>query len=88
MESDLKLVVSGMVFAGYLVILLCFARFWVKTRDRLFLWFTAAFAVLAIERVLLIWLRVAHEPRPEIYLVRLCAFALIAIAILDKNRVK
>lgn len=88
MESDLKLVMSGMVFAGYLVILLCFAQFWVKTRDRLFLWFAAAFAVLAVERVLLIWLRVAHEPRPEIYLVRLCAFALIAIAIFDKNRNK
>jgi hypothetical protein len=88
MDADLKLVVSGMILAGYLVLTLCFARFWVKTRDRLFVWFAAAFAVLAIERVLLIWLRVAHEPRPEIYLVRLCAFALIAVAIIDKNRDK
>jgi hypothetical protein len=67
---------------------LFFLRFWKKTRDRLFAIFAIAFWVLTVERVLLAMTRPEDEFRPYIYLVRLFAFVLIIVAIIDKNRGK
>jgi hypothetical protein len=63
-----------------------FARFWYKTRDRLFLMFALAFAVDAVVRVLLAVGQPADEQQPLFYLARLVSFGLIAFAIVDKNR--
>jgi uncharacterized protein DUF5985 len=67
---------------------LFFLRYWKKTRDRLFAIFAISFWVLAVERVLLAMTRPEDEFRWYIYLVRLFAFLLIIIAIIDKNRSK
>ena len=63
-----------------------FIRFWKKTYDRLFLIFSFAFFLLAIERVVLGFLGSRSEPTPEVYYIRLAAFVMILIAIIDKNR--
>ena len=63
-----------------------FLRFWRDTGDRLFLFFSIAFAVFAVNRALLTALDGHHGERPALYLLRAGAFAMIALAIIDKNR--
>jgi hypothetical protein len=76
----------GATALAALAVALFFFRFWRDTRDRLFLSFGIAFVVLAANRVALGAFAVAAENVPYLYLLRLVAFALIAFAIVDKNR--
>lgn len=69
-----------------LLVALFFLRFYSDTGDRLFLLFAIAFGVFAVNRVILTVLDDDDEGRTIVYLVRAAAFALIALAILDKNR--
>lgn len=78
--------VTGSLLAGYLVVALFFLRFWVTTRDRLFAMFAAAFGLLAVQRVALALTRETMEDQTVFYLLRLAAFVIIAVAIVDKNR--
>jgi hypothetical protein len=73
---------SGVLTLGYAVAALYFLRFWRESRDPLFGWFAAAFALLACQRLLLI----AVRENDVLYVVRLAAFVLILIAIVQKNR--
>lgn len=72
---------------AYAVVALFFLRFWRRTNDRLFLAFAAAFALLAIQRIVLLSTASWLENTAWLYTIRLGAFALLLIAILDKNRV-
>lgn len=63
-----------------------FLKFWQKSHDRLFLMFACAFWMLSLERLVLGYLGNAQEISPTIYLIRLSAFILILIAIINKNR--
>lgn len=77
--------VSGLLVAGYLVAALFFLGFWRHSRDRLFLLFAGAFAMLALQRGLL----AALADRGDVtilYSLRLAAFLVILFAIWDKNR--
>jgi hypothetical protein len=78
--------VAGMLVAGYAVVALSFARFWNRTRDRLFVWFSCAFFTLAVQRVISVGELRESEDSAWLYLPRLLAFLLILIGILDKNR--
>jgi hypothetical protein len=78
--------ISGAILMGYLVAGLFFLRFWRDTRDRLFLIFAIAFALLAGQRLALVLTRDMLESQTGLYLVRLFAFLLILAAIVDKNR--
>jgi hypothetical protein len=65
---------------------LYFWRAWRMTRDRLFVFFAAAFWILALH-----WgiIGTTHEPietRHYLYAIRLAAFGLIIIGIIDKNK--
>ncbi len=86
MKADLLLVVSGAIAMGYAVAGLFFLRFWRETRDRLFLIFSWAFWLLAVQRLALVLSREMIEDYTGLYLVRLFAFLLILWAIIDKNR--
>lgn len=77
---------AGLLVMGYGVAALFFARFWHETRDRLFLFFAAAFAILAVHRALLAAAPMLHLASTWAYAVRLAAFLLIIAAIVDKNR--
>jgi hypothetical protein len=65
---------------------LFFLRFWVRTRDRLFVMFAAAFSLLGAGWLTLALTQTYEESKPELYLIRLTAFVLIIVAIVDKNR--
>ena len=73
---------SGVLTVGYAVAALYFLRFWRESRDPLFGWFAAAFALLACQRLLLVTLR----ENDILYVVRLAAFVMILVAIAQKNR--
>ena len=79
---------GGALTIGFFAAGLFFLRYWKRTSDRLFAMFAVAFWVFAIERIILVLTDPAAEFRPYIYLVRLFAFILIIIAIIDKNRSK
>lgn len=78
--------IAGSLAAGYAMAGLYFAKFWSRTRDRLFAMFALAFWLLAVQRVAIVisdrWL----EDTTPLYVLRLVAFLLILIAIVDKNR--
>jgi hypothetical protein len=65
---------------------LFFLRHWSATRDRLFAFFAVAFAVMALNWVSLAFIDPGKELRHTLYLLRLLAFVLIMVGIIDKNR--
>jgi hypothetical protein len=77
---------AGALVLAYWAVGYFFLRFWKKTRDRLFRAFAWAFWVLAIERIILLFMSPDHEFRPYVFLVRLTAFLLIIWAVIEKNR--
>lgn len=78
--------ISGALMMACLVVGIFFNQFWRKTHDRLFLIFAWAFWMLSMERMVLGYIGSHNEPSPLIYLIRLSAFLLIVIAIVNKNR--
>jgi hypothetical protein len=64
---------------------LFFLRFWRVSRDSLFLFFAAAFWLIALSWALLALFSPREETRPYIYTLRLVAFSLIMIGIVRKN---
>lgn len=78
--------VTGLIVMGYVASALFFVKFWMRTRDRLFLAFFVAFALFAFEQGLLVWARAAREEQTWFYLLRLVGFGLIIAGIVDKNR--
>lgn len=77
---------SGGSMVAALTIALFFLRYWLQTRDRLFLIFSAGFGVFAASRLILAFLDQDDEGRIFVYGLRLVAFGLILAAIIDKNR--
>jgi Family of unknown function (DUF5985) len=65
---------------------LLFLRFWRLSRDRLLIYFAAAFAALSLNWLLLGLIDPGEESRHYAYFVRLLGFALILAGIFDKNR--
>lgn len=86
MGNPLSAVVSGMLVMGYAVAGLFFLRFWRQTRDRLFGAFAAAFWLLAAQRLALALSANPNGDQLLLYGIRLLAFVLILVAIVDKNR--
>jgi len=86
MTSELQLFTGGVLAAGYAVAALFFLRFWRETRDRLFAFFAAAFALLMLQTTVLTLLRDTIDEPAWMYAVRLLAYLLILAAIYDKNR--
>jgi hypothetical protein len=78
--------VSGALAMGYAVAALFFAKFLRETRDRLFAFFTVAFCLLALQRLLLHVAVSAPELEGPSYALRALAFLVLIAAILDKNR--
>ena len=76
---------SGALTLGFVVAALFFLRFWRRTRDRLFLAFAIAFALLALNQGLAQWLGAADERVGYTYLLRVIGFVLILAAIFYKN---
>jgi hypothetical protein len=79
----------GATTMGFWLAGLFFLKFWFQTRDRLFAIFALAFWLMGINRfVFLMLIQVDEANSMPLYVVRLLAFGLILVAILDKNRSK
>lgn len=76
--------IAGASGALAAVAALFFLRFWRMSSDRFFLLFALAFAVLAGNRIAITV--IPREQDTWIYTLRLIAFAVIIVAIVDKNR--
>ena len=82
--TTLKSMLAGAIMVSAWAIAVFFFRFWRKSGDPLFGFFSAAFLLLGIERVSIVYVFV--ENHGLVYLIRFCAFLLIIFAIVDKNR--
>ena len=78
--------IHGGIFVSSLAIGAFFVRFWKTTKDKLFFFFACSFFILAFERYLMASEAFATESTPLIYICRLCAFSLIILAVVERNR--
>lgn len=76
----------GALAMACVVAALFFARFWRVSRDRLFLAFSAAFWLFALNWTLLALENPSNETAHRLFIVRFLAFLVIIVGILDKNR--
>ena len=77
----------GMLTMAGLVASLFFLRYWKVSGERLFAYFAVAFALLAVNWLVLAAIDPAFEARHLIYLIRLAAFIVMIVGIVDKNKV-
>ena len=89
MNEELNHFLMGAIAVSYAIAALFFFRFWRRTHDRLFVLFGIAFALLSAVRIAMFALDVSVDEREHsLYWVRFVAYAVILIAIIDKNRGK
>lgn len=65
---------------------LFFLKFWRVTRDRLFFFFFLAFSMLALNWLGLALVPSVAETRHQVFILRLLAFVIIIVGVVDKNR--
>jgi hypothetical protein len=76
---------GALTMAGW-VAGLFFLQYWRATRDRLFAFFAVAFWLLALSWMVLGAFEIQTETRHYVYVIRLLAFLVLIVGILDKNR--
>jgi hypothetical protein len=76
---------AGAIAMAYATASLFFLRFRIRTGDKLFSAFAIAFAILALGQLPLPFIN-PQAVDYRYFIPRLIAFAIIALAILDKNR--
>jgi hypothetical protein len=76
----------GVIVTASLAASAFFLKFWRQTHDKLFLGFSAAFAIEGINRLAFLFLDNPNEGNPMIYTIRLFSYLLILAAIVNKNR--
>jgi hypothetical protein len=89
-QQMLNSFIDGAVLMEHAVAALFFLRFWKKSRDRFFLLFSLAFWILAANRGAIAAFAPSQttpsEAHAMLYVVRLVAFGVLLVAIVDKNR--
>jgi uncharacterized membrane protein HdeD (DUF308 family) len=81
----MNLMLLGAIAVTSLIISLFFLRFWTQTGDRFFLFFAISFFVEGVNRAVLGFTSHPDEGQPFFYFVRFLSFALILVAIVEKN---
>src|SRR5262245_48390247 len=76
---------AGALTLAYAIAALHFVQFWRRTGDRLFIAFAAAFTLLALNQITVFALGVTDELYSYAFILRVLGFALILLAIVDKN---
>jgi hypothetical protein len=77
---------QGALAACYAIAALFFLKFWRRSRDRFFLFFALAFAVLLIQSATLTITGHSEASRAPLYGLRAIAFLLIVVALIVKNQ--
>ncbi len=75
----------GVIATASAAIGVLFLKYWRRTRDELFLAFSAAFLIEACNRLWLLTQKHPNDANPAYYLIRLFSFLLILAGILRKN---
>jgi hypothetical protein len=78
--------VLGSIVMASAIVALFFVRYYRETKDSLFLYFAAAFAVEAVNRTFLAFQPTPNEASPNLYILRAFAYSLILLGIYRKNR--
>lgn len=86
MSLEASLFCYGALAMASFVAGLFFLRYFVSTRDRLFIFLSLAFCVFSLNWVARAFLVPSEEHRYYHFVGRLFAFVLIIIGIIDKNR--
>lgn len=76
---------GGAIVFCYALISLFFLKFWRRTGDAFFGYFSFAFLMLGIGRVIEAIMRTNETTTPAVYAFRLLAFVIIIFAIMHKN---
>ena len=76
----------GVLAAFSTTIAVLFLKFWRSGKDRLFGYFSGAFAMFALQWFAQALLDPRHESEHYLYLIRLLGFLLIIAGIVSKNR--
>jgi Family of unknown function (DUF5985) len=76
---------AGAVTLAHFLAAMYFLHFWRKTSDRLFINFSLAFGLFALNQLVVSGLWAADERRNYAYVLRILGFVLILFAIVDKN---
>jgi hypothetical protein len=85
MSPNLNVFLGGLITMCFAAIGLCFMRFWFLRRDPLLAAFAAAFWILAAAYLIVGLSIVPREEQSWVYLLRVAAFGIIAVAIVRKN---
>ena len=93
-DMTLAIFLAGIFVGTFGACGLFFLKFWKTSRDQFFLYFAVACWLLVLERCAVVMLDGVYnfmsygsESIAWIYLIRLSAFAMIFVAVLQKNRV-
>ena len=86
--GDINVILWSMTAMASVGVAVFWVRFWRQTGDRFFAFMAVAFALFGANLTLLAALNPEHESRHLIYLLRLAAFLVIIIGIVDKNRAR
>ncbi len=84
--NTLNLVLLGALTMSAWVAGLFFLRFWHASRDRFFISLAISFWLLALNWLALALVPSVRETEHEVFLLRLLAFGLIIVGVIDKNR--
>ena len=76
---------TGVATAGFLIAAVFFFRFWKTTQDTFFAILGIAFVLFAANQAAVALLEVSREEQSWIYVLRLVGFALLLVAITQKN---
>ncbi|HUZ12649.1 MAG TPA: DUF5985 family protein [Caulobacteraceae bacterium] len=77
--------IAGMVAFGFVAGALFLLQFYRETRDRLFLYFIAAFVLFAVNQAIPIAYHIDADDQAPIYLTRLAGYIVIIVGIAQKN---
>lgn len=86
MIAKLGPMLHGALWATSWIAALFFVRFWRASRERLFAFFAASFALLGCNWASLVLIDWIPEDRHHAHVLRLLAFVLLLVGIADKNR--
>ncbi len=86
MQELVQNMLTGAVALASLLVGLFFLRFWRNTHDRFFLYFSLSFFIQGFNRIHIGLQGTEREDEAIVYLIRLVAYALILMAIWEKNR--
>jgi len=76
---------SGIDTTLYLIVGVCFLKFWRRTHDRLFAFFALAFGLFALNQIATTALNAFDDRTGYIYILRILGYGVIVYAIVDKN---